>query len=65
MCSHPSSESAVGLAVGTHGAATLPFLHLGQQNLCLCSLQWNFLQAGAAQALGQALQDNRSLASLQ
>lgn len=33
--------------------------------ICLCSLQWNFLQAGAAQALGQALQDNRSLASLQ
>lgn len=51
--------------VGTHGAATLPFLHLGQQNLFLCSLQWNFLQAGAAQALGQALQDNRSLVSLQ
>lgn len=31
----------------------------------LPSLQWNFIQAGAAEALGQALQHNRSLTSLE
>lgn len=33
--------------------------------LSLPSLQWNFIQAGAAKALGQALQLNRSLTSLE
>uniref|UniRef100_G1TTF6 NLR family CARD domain containing 3 n=1 Tax=Oryctolagus cuniculus TaxID=9986 RepID=G1TTF6_RABIT len=32
--------------------------------VCLPSLQWNFIQAGAARALGRALQLNRSLTSL-
>lgn len=33
--------------------------------VCLPSLQWNFIQAGAAKALGQALQLNTSLTSLE
>lgn len=36
-------------------------------HMCLSppSLQWNFIQAGAAKALGQALQLNKSLTSLE
>lgn len=37
----------------------------GHVCLCLPSLQWNFIQAGAAKALGQALQLNTSLTSLE
>lgn len=33
--------------------------------LYLSSLQWNFIQAGAARALGQALQLNRTLTTLE
>lgn len=37
----------------------------GDVCVCLPSLQWNFIQAGAAKALGQALQLNTSLTSLE
>ncbi|XP_025772669.1 NLR family CARD domain-containing protein 3 [Puma concolor] len=75
-----SSEGARDLAQALCSNSTLKnldplFLHLpgppglcsgphGHTRLCLPSLQWNFIQAGAAKALGQALQLNRSLTSL-
>ncbi|KAB0403228.1 hypothetical protein E2I00_015698, partial [Balaenoptera physalus] len=47
-------------------AADLLGSALGHAVMCVClpSLQWNFIQAGAAKALGQALQLNTSLTSL-